>query len=248
MTHIRRLTSPRPLVLAIAIAGVAGCSDDDSPVAPPRPVLTAISVSLPKPSIELGEMVTAIAVGLDQTGTPLTISPVEWMSEKPEVAAVQPSTGLIFALGEGTTKLTATFEGKIGERTITVTKSPGIRINEVQPRADTPNGWIEFFNPTSAPVDLAGWTLIDNNFFGPIFTFPPNSVIQAGGYLVIEETALPFGIDATDNARLFSRFGVLVDVVFWPTQPQTTFGRCPDGGTQFIPTGAASKGTTNICT
>ena len=243
-----RCSTPLSLALGLGIAaGLAACSDGNAPVAPPAPVLTAISISVPAASIELGQLITAVAVGLDQNGAPLTISPVSWTSENPEIAAVQLTSGLIIGIAPGTTKLTAAFEGKTGQRTITVTKSPGIRVNEVQPNADAATGWIEFFNPTSTAVDMSGWLLLDSNFFGPSFAFPAGSVIQPGGYLVIEEAALPFGLDAIDDAYLFSRFGVLVDVTFWPVQPLTTFGRCPNGDGKFFLTAAPSKGAANIC-
>jgi hypothetical protein len=243
MHTIHNLTRLR--VVALIALSSGACSDDDPPVAPGR-VLTTVNVAFGSTTIEVGEITGAKASGLDQDGGPMGVGTVSWASDEPTIAAVNPTTGLVFAIAPGTTRITATADGKVGSRSITVSKAPAIRINEVQPRADTPAGWIEFFNPTSFTVDMTGWTLIDNNFFGPSFTFPAGSVVQPNGLLVIEEAALPFGIDATDNAFLFSRFGVLVDVVFWPTQPNTTFGRCPDGG-NFVLTAASTKGTANAC-
>jgi len=88
---------------------------------------------------------------------------------------------------------------------------------------------------------------VGNNFFGPEFKFPAGSVVQPNGFLVTEETALPFGLEAPDNLHLFSKFGILVDGVNVGQQPTTTFGRCPDGTAAFIVTTAATKGTTNAC-
>src|SRR6185503_20064207 len=106
-----------------------------------------------------------------------TISPVEWSSETPTIAAAHPVSGLLFGIAPGTTRIIASSDGKTGERAVTVTAAPAIRINEVQPKAGAPGGWIEFFNPTSAAVDMSGWTLIGNDFFGPDFKFPAGSVI-----------------------------------------------------------------------
>jgi hypothetical protein len=244
MTLSRYLT--RAAVLSLAAFGLAGCSDDNDP-AEPRRVLTTVNVSVGSSAIEVGELTGANASGLDQDGAPIGVGPVTWASDAPTIAAVNPSTGVVFAIAPGATRITATVDGKVGERAITVSNAPGIRINEIQPSADTPVGWIELYNPTSSAVDLTGWTLIDSNFFGPSFTFPAGSVIQPNGFFVVEEATLPFGIDAADNALLFSRFGVLVDSRAWTSQPETTLGRCPDGSASFGPTLAPTKGAANAC-
>src|SRR5438552_164052 len=41
--------------------------------------------------------------------------------------------------------------------------------------------WIELYNPTDAPVDLAGWSL--RKAIGA-YTFPAGTTIPAGGYLL----------------------------------------------------------------
>ena len=237
----------RALLGAALLVSLGACSDDDAPAAPAPRVLTTISISFPVETIELGQSITAIAVGLDQDRAPLTIGPVTWTSDNPEVAAAQPSSGSIFGISDGAATITASFGGKTGERKITVAKSPHIQINEVQPAGSSRDGWIELFNPTTNTVDMSGWTIIDSNFFGPTFTFATGAVIPPGGFLVVDESALPFDLDAKDNASLFSRFGVLVDLTFWPGQPGTTYGRCPNGTALFDVTRAPTKGTANAC-
>jgi hypothetical protein len=153
----------------------------------------------------------------------------------------------VFGVAPGTATISATANGKTGTRTITVAKAPAVRINEVQPRGDARDGWIELFNPTTAAVDLSGWMLIDNNFYGPTYTLPAGSIIPPNGFFVVEEASLPFGIDSPDSAYLFSRFGVLVDVTLWLSQPDATVGRCPDGGSQLGDTTAPTKGAPNVC-
>ena len=203
MINTRYLTSRQLLLATVVLLAASACSDkNDAPMAPTR-VLTTVNVSVGAGAIEVGEITGATAVGLDQDGAPITVGAVTWSSETPTIAAVNPATGFIFALAPGSTTISAmTSDGKVGERTLVVKTAPAIRINEVQPKADTPNGWVEFFNPTADAVDLSGWTLIDNNFFGPQYTFPAGSIIQPGGFLVTEETALPFGVDATDDLHL----------------------------------------------
>ena len=234
------------LALLLTLTAVAAC-DDDSPAAPAPRVLTTVSVSVETPALEVGQATTATASALDQDGAPIATGAVSWSSETPGVAGVNQSTGFLFAIAPGTPRVTATIDGKVGERTVTVAQAPAIRINEVQPRADQSTGGIEFFNPTAAAVDLAEWSLIDAGFFGPAFRFPAGSVIPAGGLLVIEEAVLPFGLDASDSAHLFSRFGVQVDGTFWDRQPATTLGRCFDTPGVLVVTTAPTKGTANAC-
>ena len=234
------------LALLLTLTAVVAC-DDDSPAAPAPRVLTTVNVSIATPTLEVGQMTTATASALDQDGAPIATGAVSWSSETPTVAGVNQTTGFLFAVAPGTTRITATVDGKVGERPVTVAQAPPIRISEIQPRADQPTGWIEFFNPTAAAVDLAEWSLIDANFFGPTFRFPAGSVIPAGGFLVIEEAVLPFGLDANDSAHLFSRFGVNVDGTFWDRQPATTLGRCSDTPGVLVVTTAPTKGTANAC-
>jgi hypothetical protein len=231
---------------AVAVAGCIACNDGESPSAPRR-VLTTIAVSVGSAAIEVGELTAASVAALDQNGDPMDVGAPAWTSDRPEIAAVNPETGLVFAIAPGSATISVTVDGKTGTRTVTVAKAPAIRINEAQPKRETSGGWVELFNPTDRPVDLSGWTMIDNNFFGPTYTFATGSVIPPNGFFVVEGKDLPFGIDGTDSAYLFSRFGVLVDVVSWPTPPAVTFGRCPDGGTRFGDTAAPTKGGPNVC-
>jgi hypothetical protein len=48
--------------------------------------------------------------------------------------------------------------------------------------------WLELFNPTSAPVDLAGWALRDNSEQDAIAAF----ILAPGEYLVIAATSAGF--------------------------------------------------------
>ena len=48
--------------------------------------------------------------------------------------------------------------------------------------------WIELFNPTSAPVNMGGWTLTDGHPKMPLqhkWQFPSDVVIQPQGYLIV---------------------------------------------------------------
>lgn len=49
--------------------------------------------------------------------------------------------------------------------------------------AETWHEWIELYNPTGAPVDLSGWSIIDTS--GSVDTIPDGTTIPAGGYVVL---------------------------------------------------------------
>lgn len=230
---------------ALTILALSACSDDDA-AGPETRVLTTVTVTTAASTLEVGQIAGATASGFDQKGEPIATGPVAWSSDQQTVVAVNPTTGFMLAVAEGTTRITATAGTKVGERAITVKKAAAVRINEIQPTADTPNGWLELSNPTTEPVDLTGWSLVDNNFFGPPYVFPAGSSIAPGGLLVIEESSLPFALDAADSAHLFSRFGVQVDAAAWANQPATTFGLCPNQAGPVLTT-APTKGTANAC-
>jgi hypothetical protein len=77
---------------------------------------------------------------------------------------------------------------------------------------------------------------------------PAGSVIAPGGFLVVEETTLGFGLGAADAARLFLADGTtLVDGHTWTTHAATTLGRCPDPAGAFAVTTQPTKGAANAC-
>lgn len=53
--------------------------------------------------------------------------------------------------------------------------------------------WIELYNPTSSEVDISGWKLADgylsNNSYEGIWTFPSDTKIPAGGYILVVNDA-----------------------------------------------------------
>ena len=207
MPALRYLTRPTALTLATAL--FAACSDHSNPTSPSR-VLTTVAVSFGSQTIEVGELTGATASGLDQRGSPIAIGAVNWNSDAPTIAVVNPTTGFIFAIAPGTTRISASVDGQVGFSAITVVRPAAIQIDDVRPAGTTDAGRIALRNPTSAQVDLTGWTLVDN-VFSMGYTFPAGSIIAPNGSMEIDGATLPFRIDELDSILLFSRFGVLVD-------------------------------------
>lgn len=126
---------------------------------------------------------------------------------------------------------------------------PTVVINEVE--SDDPAGgddWIELFNTGTAPVDVSGFILRDNQD-GNAGVIPAGTVIPAGGYWVATQALFGFGLGQNgEQARLFLPDGVtLVDGTEWGAHAAATWARCPNGVGEFGASLIASPGSANIC-
>ena len=122
-----------------------------------------------------------------------------------------------------------------------------IKVNEVESNLGLPGDWVEFYNTGVAAVDLGGYEFRDNDNTRQ-YIIPANTVIQPGGFLVLEEAQFGFGLGAGDQARLFAPGGVtLVDSYTWTAHASTTYARCPDGTGAFQTATTSTKGTANDC-
>jgi hypothetical protein len=126
--------------------------------------------------------------------------------------------------------------------------APLVVVNEVESSGGTPGDWIELYNAGSGTADVSGWKLKDNDDTHAFYVVPAGTTIAAGGFLVVEEAALGFGLGAADSARLFLPDGTtLVSSYDWTSHATTTYGRCPDGTGAFTTTSAPTKGAANAC-
>jgi len=120
--------------------------------------------------------------------------------------------------------------------------------------------WIELYNPTASPIDVGGFYLtdtLDNPKLWQIPTGRPQSTtIGPGGYLLIwadmatTGSALHAGfkLDAAGEAiGLFGKDGItLVDSVVFPEQRvDVSYGRDPDGSSQWLYFGVPTPGKPN---
>ncbi len=120
---------------------------------------------------------------------------------------------------------------------------------------------IEIFNPTAQPVDCGNWWLSDTSATPKKFRIPANTIIAAGGYLVIDESAfnaqpgLPgnFALsasggtvalnsgDASGNLTGYSNI-----VAYAPASPGVSVGPVLVGGaTRWLPLASVTLGTVN---
>ena len=227
--------------LALMLLVFASCTDEL-----PAPALTTLTVTLPLTTAAQGQTETATAAGVDQNGTAIGAGTVGWTSSTATVATINPASGLITAISPGTTTIVATSGAITGQKTLTVLAPPAIKVNEVESNGGTPGDWAEFYNSTTAAVDLSGWVMKDNDDTH-VYTFPAGTTIAPGGYFVAEEANFIFGLGAPDAVRIYNPFGVLVDTYAWTTHATTTYGRCPNITGALTTTTTSTKGAANDC-
>jgi hypothetical protein len=67
--------------------------------------------------------------------------------------------------------------------------------------------WVELHNPTSAPIDLSGWSLTDRPVMMPQrWSFPPGTVIVPREYKVVFFQPKGEGIDVSNAKELHAGF------------------------------------------
>lgn len=112
-----------------------------APRSPEAPRAATIAVSLPRP-LQEGDTTTLHAVVRDSAGRRLSEDAVVWSSADPEVAGVDGSTGLVRAIREGRTIVSATVDGRSQRVPIVVAarSQPARPAPVPAPAAATPSG------------------------------------------------------------------------------------------------------------
>jgi hypothetical protein len=125
--------------------------------------------------------------------------------------------------------------------------APRVVANEVESNGGVPGDWIELYNDSPTAADVSGWRLLDNDDTH-VYVFPAGTTIVGGGYFVVDEASLGFGLGGADAVRLQDPSGAPVDSHAWTAHAVTSYGRCPDGTGAFQTTTSTTKGAANNCT
>lgn len=120
-------------------------------------------------------------------------------------------------------------------------------VNEVESSGGSPGDWIELFHGGTDPIDLTGWRVVDNDPSHTPAVIPAGTVISPGGFVVIEEALLGFGLGNDDGVTLSHPDGTAVDIRSWSAHAPTTYGLCPDGVGELMTTFSPTKGAPNDC-
>ncbi len=122
-----------------------------------------------------------------------------------------------------------------------------ISINEVVSTNGVPNDWIELFNAAPTQADVSNLIIKDDNDDN-VYVIAAGTKIPAGGFLVLEQSDLGFGLGSADAARLFAADGVTIISAFsWTEHAATSYGSCPDGSSRLQVTTTQTKGAPNDC-
>jgi len=121
-------------------------------------------------------------------------------------------------------------------------------LNEVLAHTDPPEmDTIELYNHGNADVDLSGCTLSDAPATNK-FVIPPGMVIPARGFVYFTETQLGFGLSSAGETIYFKNPAatqVLDALKFGAQENGVSFGRFPDGATEWSRLTAPTFGTNN---
>ena len=126
--------------------------------------------------------------------------------------------------------------------------------NEYGLKAD----WFELFNAGTNTVDLSGYTLTDTLSEPAKWTIPTNTVIVAGGFLLVWADGMNSSSnlhtnfklsDSGEEIGLYTRDGITVDsIVFGPQTADVSEGRWPDGDSHVYTMGLATPNAPNVLT
>lgn len=126
---------------------------------------------------------------------------------------------------------------------------PTIAINEIDSQG-APD-WAEIVNTGSAPVDISGWTLMDNDPAGHAADVRPlaeGTVLQPGEYFVFNGTDhFTFGLGNGDTVTIRNAQGLTVAEHVYPSHADGFWARCEDGSGDFVEVSVATPGIRNAC-
>ena len=111
-------------LVASAIACGGGEGTKPTPVQPPTPVVSSVTVSPETPTVETSQTTSLSAEVRDQNGVLMAGKTATWASANPAVATVNPSTGAVLGVAVGSVTITATVESKSGVVIVNVIPIP----------------------------------------------------------------------------------------------------------------------------
>lgn len=124
-----------------------------------------------------------------------------------------------------------------------------VKINEFLANSETVD-FIELYNHSNAEVDISGCALSDSPSTNK-YSFPANTKIPAGGFLVVSQADLGFGLSSGgETIYLRSADGsFVIDCIRFEAQALgVSSGRYPNGADSIYPLSAQTPGASNAGT
>ncbi|MFC8533343.1 lamin tail domain-containing protein [Streptomyces sp. NPDC057249] len=120
-----------------------------------------------------------------------------------------------------------------------------VRINEVVTTGDVDDS-VELYNRGTAPVDVSGWVLKDDDK-DHTYKIPSGTTLAPGGFRAFDVSGA-FGLGSDDRARLYLADGrTQVDGFSWSEHADPSWSRCPDGTGAFGQADSVTLGAANDC-
>jgi uncharacterized repeat protein (TIGR01451 family) len=107
-------------------------------------------------------------------------------------------------------------------------------INEFEQNPDGPDGkneWVELYNPTSRPVDVGGWPLVDG-YYRRAVVIPQGTTVPADGYAVVTWSNGSLVNSYSMNLTLMDLDGSVIDATLSASDSKDSdlcWARVPDG-------------------
>lgn len=126
---------------------------------------------------------------------------------------------------------------------------PTVAINEIDSQG-TPD-WAEIVNTGAQPVDISGWTLMDNDPIGHAADVVPlaeGTILAPGEYFVFNGTDhFTFGLGNGDTVTIRDAAGRTVAEHAYEAHAQGVWARCEDGTGGFADVSVGTPGLRNAC-
>lgn len=127
---------------------------------------------------------------------------------------------------------------------------PDIAINEIESNGDSTD-WVEIINTGAGPIDIGGWTLMDNDPIGHAADVTPveaGTTLEPGALFVFDGGKhFSFGLGKDEVASVRNASGVTVAEHSWADHANGVLARCPDGTGEFADVEVSTKGQLNAC-
>lgn len=129
-----------------------------------------------------------------------------------------------------------------------------IKLNEIYSRGDASNpDWIEIYNSSNSQIDISGYKIYDDGGqtgAKPKKELPSGSFIDANGFFVIvvdDTSASGFGLSSNgETVWLENNSGAVIDNITFPALGvDTSYGRKPDGSSNWQKISPPTKGAKN---
>ncbi len=109
--------------------------------------------------------------------------------------------------------------------------------------------WIEFYNRGASTFDLSGAYLSDNRTNNTKYQFPAGTTLQAGHFMLLNETQFGFNLGTTGEVIVFTAADSLSGLDFYDfvdEHADTSEGRLPDGMGRWAKFHPTTLGSSNV--